>query len=138
MAEQGRQGRVDTPVVFNHNLMLKDIRSSLKHLRREPENTNETQQPNGVAHVTYRGNNITNSQNHHVNNHQARFSQRNHFVEPNRGRHEHNIQGNRNYDESGYSSSSSECSSQSANDFNGQQYGANIEVCGIYCCFLST
>jgi hypothetical protein len=140
MAHQsGRSNRGNAPVVFNHNLMLKEIRDNLKHLRREPENPNETQTANGPStQVTYRGNNISNSQNQHVtNNHQARFSHRNNFVEQQRGHHEH-LQSNRNYDESGYSSSSSECSSQSANDFNGQLVGSNVEVRRFYCCFLYT
>ena len=134
MDERGtRTTRVDTPVVYNHNQMLKEIRNSLKHLRREPENPSETKS-NGGAQVIYRGNNITNSQHRvlhvHTNHHGQFNAQRNNFVDPSRQHHEQ-AQGNRNYDESGYSSSSSECSSQSANDFGGQQFGGNMGV-GIF------
>ena len=130
----GRTTRVNTPMVFNHNQMLKEIRDNLKHLRREPENE---EIPHERTQVVYRGSNITNPQQHqHVNNHQIRFStQRNNFVEPSRGHHEHMPgQVNRTYDESGYSSSSSECSSQSANDFNAQRVG-NVEVSAILLLF---
>ena len=109
--------------------MLKEIRDNLKHLRREPENPNEAKQNSSNTQVVYRGN-IPNSQhisNQHISHqHQGRFAQQNNFVDPIRNHHEQ-IQGNRNYDESGYSSSSSECSSQSTNDFNGHMVG-NVEV----------
>lgn len=131
----GRTNRVNTPVVFNHNQMLKEIRDNLKHLRRERENEG---QQNGGTQVVYHGGNTNSQQHQHVNNHQVRFSaQRNNFAEPpSRGHHEHMPgQGNRTYDESGYSSSSSECSSQSANDFNGQQLVGNVEVSEILLLF---
>lgn len=112
------QARVSTPIVYNHNLMLKEIRDNLKHLRREGDNqVNRTQ-------VVYNGGNVnTNAQNQHVSTNHTRFVQRNNFSEP-RGHPEQNLL----QVESGYSSSSSECSTQGANDFNGQ-YGGHIEVC---------
>jgi hypothetical protein len=131
MAEDSGTLSRNTPAAFNHNLMLKEIRDNLKHLRREPENANDEVKQNSGTQVVYHGN-ISNSHNHHVNHQQARFPhhQRNHFGDPSRVNNEQ-IPGNRNYDESGYSSSSSECSSQSMNDFNGHLVG-NPEVCRIY------
>lgn len=126
MAEHSAS-RVNRPLVFNHNLMLREIRDNLKHLRREPENINEVQPHHVGNQAIYRSNNLNPSpQNQRMN---GRYStQRNNLVDQNRGRHEHaNLQPN--YDESGYSSSSSECSMQGANDLNGLHYvPENVEV----------
>lgn len=136
-----RHTRVNTPLVFNHNLMLKEIRDNLKHLRREPENGSEVNTASVVTPMPYDHISQSTSQNQRISNNQARFfTPRNNFPEPNRGYPERNGQASRNYDESGYSSSSSECSSQSANDFNGQPFvGAmpSYEVSTNFSCLYS-
>lgn len=134
-----RQPRANPPFVLNHHQMLKEIRDNLKHLRRESENISDAKEPDSKS-ISYH--NTTSSQNlppPHVNQHmkQSRLPQRNTFGEARRGLEA--MQGNRTYDESGYSSSSSECSSLSANDLNvGVQQFGNMpsfynEVRFFYC-----
>lgn len=120
-----RQPRAKPPFVLNHHQMLKEIRNNLKHLRRESENISDAKEGDSKPNLYHNTSPSQNLPPSHANQHikQPRLAQRNTFGEPRRGMEA--MQGNRTYDESGYSSSSSECSSLSANDLNGgvQQFG---------------
>lgn len=129
------QPRANLPFVLNHHQMLKEIRDNLKHLRREPETQAKSDgKETDAKSISYPNTSTPNLPTSHTQRAKPRRFQasRNGVGEGRRGLEP--VQGNRNYDESGYSSSSSECSSLSANDLNGgQQFMGNMPLYNEVC-----